>query len=102
MPPDACDLVAMVPFGEACVVCIACGTRITRAAAREYDRFGDRFDRRGKRFEHLCAGCDAELCHHPRVGVEERLCAIEQTVGSRSELLGAFLTATQTAGGQKD
>jgi hypothetical protein len=92
----------MLPFGDTRVVCIACGERVARADAREYDRFGDRFDRRGKCFEYLCEGCDAELCHHPRTGVEQRLCAIEQMVTSRTELLGAFLADPQAVDGQKD
>jgi len=92
----------MLPFWGQQVVCIACGAKLTRDGAREYDRFGDRFDRRDKRFEYLCASCDAGLCHHPRTGVEERLCGIEESVTSQQELLRAFLAGHETVDGQKD
>lgn len=92
----------MIPFGDTQVVCIACGAEVERAGAREYDRFGDRFDRRDKRFEYLCAQCDDARCHHARMGVEERLCAIEGVVTSQKEMLRAFLARGEAVDGQKD
>ena len=92
----------MVPFRDAHVMCIACGVEVSRHEAREYDRYGDRFQRRGKRFEYLCQRCDAELCRHPREGVEARLCAIEPVVTSRTELMRRFLSEHGQTSGQKD
>ncbi|MHB9288574.1 hypothetical protein ACKVMT_16205 [Halobacteriales archaeon Cl-PHB] len=53
--------------------CIACGATISRAEAREYDKQGDRWDRRDKTFEYLCKPCHSSLCHQPREGLEEVL-----------------------------
>lgn len=55
------------------VTCIACGDSIFRSDAREYDKFGDRFDRIGKQFEYLCKPCYRELCHQPRGELEALL-----------------------------
>jgi len=55
------------------VTCIACGEDVSRADAREYDKFGDRFDRRDKEFEHLCKACYREQSHQPREGLEDLL-----------------------------
>jgi hypothetical protein len=55
------------------VACIACGTELSRSDAREYDRYGDRWDREGKRFEYLCKPCHRDCCHQPRDGLEETL-----------------------------
>jgi hypothetical protein len=55
------------------VTCIACGESIPRSEAREYDKHGDRWDRRNKTFEHLCKACFAELCQQPRDGLETTL-----------------------------
>lgn len=55
------------------VVCIACGTSLRRSDAREYDKEGDRWSRRGKEFEHLCKACYRSLCHQPRDGLESLL-----------------------------
>jgi hypothetical protein len=63
--------------GRRSVVCIACGTSVSRSDAREYDKEGDRWDRYGKEFEHLCKGCYRELCHQPREGLESLLVDIE-------------------------
>jgi hypothetical protein len=59
------------------VVCIACGDTVSRSAAREYDKYGDRWDRDGKRFEHLCKPCDKQRCNHSRDGLEELLVAAD-------------------------
>ncbi|QCC49515.1 hypothetical protein DV707_17220 (plasmid) [Halobellus limi] len=55
------------------VVCIACGDTISRSDAREYDKYGDRWDREGKTFEYLCKPCHRDCCHQPRTGLEETL-----------------------------
>jgi len=59
------------------VVCIACGEELAREQAREYDKEGDRWDRRDKEFEYLCKACYGDLTHQPRKGLEETLEAIE-------------------------
>ena len=55
------------------VTCIACGAQVERSAAREYDKYGNRWDREGKSFEYLCKSCHRELCHQPRDGLETLL-----------------------------
>ncbi|MFB6131846.1 MAG: hypothetical protein ABEJ44_00390 [Halanaeroarchaeum sp.] len=55
------------------VVCIACGERVSRSAAREYDKYGDRWDREGKSFEYVCKPCFRELTRQPRDGLESTL-----------------------------
>jgi hypothetical protein len=62
------------------VVCIACGTSLARSEAREYDKLGNRWERHGKSFEHLCKECYRELCHQPRDELEALLVDVEQTV----------------------
>lgn len=59
------------------VTCIACGTSLDRPDAREYDKEGDRWERREKEFEYLCKPCHRELCHQPRRGLESLLADIE-------------------------
>lgn len=59
------------------VVCIACGETVGRSDAREYDKYGDRWDRDGKTFEYLCKPCHRECCHQPRQGLEETLIQAE-------------------------
>ncbi|WP_299232733.1 DUF7562 family protein [Natronomonas sp.] len=68
------------------VTCIACGETLDRADAREYDKHGDRFERREKSFEHLCKPCYRELCHQPRRGLESLLVALD-----RAESEGGFV-----------
>ena len=75
------------------VRCIACGVRVQRSAAREYDRFGDRWDRADKDFEYLCKQCHGEACHQPRQGLEATLTGI----GSEHESPHAFIAAYYTA-----
>lgn len=55
------------------ITCPACGRRTTRASAREYDRYGDRWDREDKHFEYLCRPCHEELTHQRRDGLEDLL-----------------------------
>jgi hypothetical protein len=62
------------------IVCIACGTSLPRSEAREYDKLGNRWERHGKSFEHLCKECYRELCHQPRDELESLLVDVEQTV----------------------
>jgi len=57
------------------VTCIACDADLPRSDAREYDKHGDRYDRRDKEFEYLCKPCYRELCHQPRGGLEDALVA---------------------------
>ena len=55
------------------VTCIACGETLPRSAAREYDKYGNRWERSGKEFEFLCKPCDKASSHVPRDGLEEVL-----------------------------
>jgi len=59
------------------VTCIACGETLERSAAREYDKHGDRWDRRDKEFEYLCKPCYRDLCHQPRDGLEDVLVDVD-------------------------
>lgn len=59
------------------VTCIGCGDQLEREDAREYDKYGNRWERRGKEFEHFCKPCHTRLCHHDRNGLEELLVEIE-------------------------
>lgn len=79
------------------VTCIACGDSLGRSEAREYDKEGDRWDRRGKRFEHLCKDCHRGLSHQPRDGLEALLCAIEDEAEEldRGEFLGRYVDAVE-------
>jgi hypothetical protein len=52
------------------VTCIACGDSVARSEAREYDKFGDRWEREDKQFEYFCKPCDRERCHQPRGNLE--------------------------------
>jgi len=63
--------------------CIACGDSIRRSEAREYDKYGDRWDREGKEFEYLCKPCYRELCHQPRDELEGLL--VEVDAGERTQ-----------------
>lgn len=55
------------------VTCIACGETLNRSAAREYDKYGNRWERSGKEFEYLCKPCDKASSHLPRDGLEALL-----------------------------
>ncbi|RLM88651.1 hypothetical protein D3D02_11690 [Halobellus sp. Atlit-38R] len=57
------------------VTCIACGETVARDDAREYDKHGDRWSRKGKEFEYLCKPCHRKCCHQNRDGLEETLVA---------------------------
>ena len=75
------------------VVCIACGTSVLRTEAREYDKEGNRWDRQGKEFEHLCKGCYRDLCHQPRGGLESLLLDIERDGLTREEFMERYYGA---------
>jgi hypothetical protein len=77
------------------VVCIACGTSVLRSEAREYDKEGNRWDRHGKEFEHLCKDCYRDLCHQPRDELEALLEEIEGESLSRNEFLGRYYGAVE-------
>lgn len=81
------------------VTCIACGDRVSRSAAREYDKHGDRWDREDKEFEHLCKPCYRDLCHQPRAGLESLLDEIDTGGLSRERFLARF---SELADGERD
>jgi len=58
------------------VTCPACGRSLARKDAREYDKYGDRFDREGKTFEYFCPECHDELSLQDRSGLESLLTEI--------------------------
>lgn len=72
------------------VVCIACGTSVSRSEAREYDKYGDRWDRDGKSFEHLCKECHGDLCHLPREELESLLVDLDADDASREGFLAGY------------
>lgn len=75
------------------VVCIACGESVLREDAREYDKAGDRWDRRDKEFEYLCTTCDDGLCHQPRDGLESLILDIESAGLTQAEFLSRYVEA---------
>ena len=72
------------------VVCPACGQRVARADAREYDKEGDRWDRAEKSFEFFCRPCHDGLCLQGRDGLEELLCAAGAGEVDRGRFLERF------------
>jgi hypothetical protein len=72
------------------VVCIACGETVPRSDAREYDKYGDRWIREGKRFEFLCKPCHRECCHQPRDGLEATLREAGAGETDRATFLGRY------------
>lgn len=81
------------------VICIACGTSLSRSDAREYDKAGDRWTRHGKRFEYLCKECHRDLCHQPREQLESLLLDVESESEaeslSREEFLSRYVEAVE-------
>src|SRR6056297_3515615 len=77
------------------VVCIACGTSVLRGEAREYDKEGDRWNRQGKEFEHLCKECYRELCHQPRAELESLILDIEEDGLDQTEFLHRYRDAVE-------
>lgn len=84
------------------VVCIACGVSVLRSEAREYDKEGDRWERDGKEFEHLCKECYRDLTHHPRGGLESLISEIETRTDSREEFLRQYVDAVRTQGSPEE
>lgn len=77
------------------IVCIACGAALSRTEAREYDKQGDRWDRRGKDFEYLCKSCYRDLCHQPRDELESLLVDIEGEGLDHGEFLARYVGAVE-------
>ena len=72
------------------VTCIACGATLSRGDAREYDKYGDRWDRDGKEFEYLCKPCHRACCTQNRDGLEETLIAADAGRTDRKTFLRRF------------
>lgn len=85
-------MVSWPPWRADRVTCIACGTSLPRADAREYDKHGDRWDRGEKEFEHLCKPCDRELSRQPRDDLEEIIESIGDDV-DRAEFCARYMAA---------
>jgi len=77
------------------VCCIACGETVARSDAREYDKYGDRWNRDGKSFEYLCKPCYKECWHVDRTGLEDRLEAAGAGTVDRSEFLRRYRDLTE-------
>ncbi|MFB6359741.1 MAG: hypothetical protein ABEH59_00300 [Halobacteriales archaeon] len=77
------------------VVCPACGRRVARGDAREYDKEGDRWDRREKTFEYLCRECHDALSLQDRDELESLLCEIEAGEIAREEFLRRYSRAVE-------
>ncbi len=77
------------------VTCLACGDQVRRSAAREYDKYGDRWDREDKTFEHCCKACHRELCHLPRNDLEGLLVDLEAGRHDTDAFLDAYLTEVE-------
>ncbi|GAA0548556.1 hypothetical protein ABNG02_07120 [Halorubrum ejinorense] len=84
------------------MVCIACGESVPRENAREYDKEGDRWSRRDKEFEYLCAGCDDDICHQPRDGLESLVRSIEAEGLTNEEFLDRYAEAVTSDDGGRD
>jgi hypothetical protein len=72
------------------VTCIACGDSVARTDAREYDKYGDRWDRRDKEFEYLCKDCYRDLCHQPRADLEAILVESADDADDRDTFLERY------------
>ena len=77
------------------VDCIACGDAVHRSSAREYEKHGDRWNRKGKEFEYLCKTCHGELCHQPRDELETLLVDVDAGGVSRTEFLARYGAAVE-------
>ena len=77
------------------VSCIACGTDLERADAREYDKYGNRWERDDKEFEYLCKPCFRDLTKHARDGLEDVLVDLGAGRVSDEEFLERFLERTR-------
>ncbi|WP_435334807.1 DUF7562 family protein [Haloarchaeobius sp. TZWWS8] len=76
--------------GDEHVTCIACGGDVERRDAREYDKYGNRWERRGKEFEYLCKPCYRTECHQPRDELEGILCELDGAKLSQDEFLELY------------
>lgn len=72
------------------VTCIACGRSVSRSDAREYDKLGDRWEREGKEFEHLCKECFRDLCHQPRDDLEALLTESRAGESTQEDFLARY------------
>ncbi|MFC7027395.1 hypothetical protein ACFQJ5_06990 [Halomicroarcula sp. GCM10025324] len=72
------------------VTCIACGDTVSRSDAREYDKYGDRWDRTDKEFEYVCKDCFGDLCRQPRKGLERTLDEAGAGEADRETFLARF------------
>jgi hypothetical protein len=81
------------------VTCIACGDDVPRSKAREYDKHGDRWERRDKTFEFLCKPCYRDCCHQPRDGLETDLVRAEAGTVDRETFLAQYHDVT---GGERE
>ena len=88
--------------GNDSVDCIACGENVTRSEAREYDKEGDRWDRKGKQFEYLCKECHTDLCHQPRDELEDLLVDIDAGGLTEFEFLDRYWQAVEDRYGPLD
>ena len=84
------------------VVCIACGTSVLRSEAREYDKEGNRWERFGKEFEHLCKECFREECHQPRTELESLILDIEQDGLTQAEFLRRYFARVEERYGSEE
>jgi len=80
---------------EDSVVCIACGGSLPREEAREYDKEGNRWERRDKEFEYLCKACHGELSHQPRNGLEQTLETVVIPGQDHEEFVERYLCAVE-------
>lgn len=71
--------------------CPACGDPVRRSAAREYDKFGDRWDRHNKEFEYFCKACHQDLCHQERLALESLLIAADAGEVSQDMFLAQYV-----------
>ena len=73
---------------------------VPRSKAREYDKYGDRWNRRDKEFEYLCKPCDRRRCHQPRDDLESLLEDAETATGDdRTEFLAEYLALAEERDG---
>ena len=85
----------------ALVECIACGCRLPRSDAREYDRYGNRWNRAGKRFEYLCKPCHAMECHQPRGGLENTLVDVGAVHATPASFVSAYYAVLRERGSEE-
>jgi hypothetical protein len=78
---------------------VACGTAVDPESAREYDKYGDRWDRDEKRFEHLCRPCHRAQCHQPRKGLEATLVSVGAGERSRESFLSTYCSVADAPDG---